>query len=105
MAGLFPDSISIVGNTITNPYSCGIYVASARNLRISGNRISGQRDRYDVTLPKGAIALNHASHVQELRDNELLNNYIGITAVGSDVNMGANHIVAAPGGRESRIVP
>src|SRR5579862_4419418 len=105
LPGLHPDTIWIVGNTITNPYSCGIYVASAENLEITRNRISGQRDRYDATLPKGAIALNHAAKVQALEGNELTDNYIGISSAGSELKMGENHIVAAPGGVPTRISP
>ncbi len=100
--GLHPDTISIMGNTITNPYSCGVYVAVGQNIQISGNRISGQIDQYDPTLPKGAIALNHATGVS-LVNNELTNNYIGISSVGSGINMGPNHIVALSGGVATKI--
>jgi hypothetical protein len=96
--GLWPDTVSIVGNTIVNPVSCGIYVAAARNLDISRNKISGQTDRFDVTLPKGAIALNHALNVRSVEGNELVNNYIGITVVSGDVTVKENQITAAPGG-------
>jgi hypothetical protein len=102
--GLPPDTIWVVGNEITNPVSCGIYVAKGQNLDISGNRISGQRDRFDGTLPKGAIALNHAAKVFSLKDNELIGNYIGISSVGSELNLGANRIVAAGGGAATKIV-
>jgi hypothetical protein len=105
LPGLHPDTISVRGNTITNPYSCGVYVASARNLEIAGNRISGQRDPYDVTLPKGAIALAGAENVSALEDNELTDNHIGISAVRSTINMGENEIVVPPGGIRSRISP
>src|SRR5437763_17182973 len=95
--------ISVIGNEITNPVSCGIYVAAAQNLDISGNRISGQRDHFDGTLPKGAIALNHATKVLSLKDNELIDNYIGISSVGSELNLGANRIVAPIGGSATKI--
>jgi hypothetical protein len=101
--GLHPDSVRIADNVITNAVSCGIYVAGARNLQIVRNRISGQRDRYDATLPKGAIALNHAENVSALEDNELSDNYFGISAVGGTVNKGRNHIVPAPGGTSEKI--
>jgi hypothetical protein len=104
LPGLHPDTISVVGNEITNPVSCGIYVAKGQNLEINGNRISGQRDRFDGTLPKGAIALNHAAKVLSLKDNELIGNYIGISSVGSELNLGTNRIVAAGGGAATKIV-
>ena len=99
LAGLHPDSISVIGNEITNPVSCGIYVARGRNLDISGNRISGQRDRFDGTLhPKGAIALNHADSVLSLKDNELSDNYIAlVSSVGSQMNLGTNRITVPSG--------
>ena len=88
-----------------NPVSCGIYVARGQNLDISGNRISGQTDRFDGTLPKGAIALNHAAKVVlSLKDNELINNYVGISSVGSESNLGANRIVVPNGGSATKIV-
>jgi hypothetical protein len=101
--GLHPDAIRIVDNTITNLVSCGIYAAVGRNLEITGNRISGQSDRWDGTLPKGAIALNHVESVLSLRDNELTGNYIGIASVASQINMGANRIEAPPGGVRTKI--
>lgn len=104
LPGLHPDTIWIVGNTITNPYSCGVYVASAQNLEITGNRISGQRDRYDVSLPKGAIALNHAVNVR-VQDNELSDNYVAIAAAGTQVSADDNHIVVPPGGTRAKIAP
>jgi hypothetical protein len=100
--GLHPDTVWIVDNTISNPVSCGVYVASGQNLQISGNRISGQSDRNNGTLLKGAIALNHADNVFSLDGNELTNNYIGISSIGSTVNMGHNRIVAAPGGMATK---
>ena len=102
-AALPPDGVRIAGNTITNPVSCGVYVAGARNLEITGNRISGQSDRHDVTLPKGAIALNHAQNAT-VRDNELTGNYIGMSAVGGAISMGTNRITTAPGGVPQKIV-
>lgn len=103
LPGLHPDTIWVVGNEITNPVSCGIYVAKGQNLKITGNHISGQRDRFDGTLPKGAIALNHAGKVLSLEDNELIGNYVGISSVGSDLNLGENRIVAAAGGAATKI--
>ena len=102
LPGLHPDTIWVIGNEITNPVSCGIYVAKGRNVDISRNRISGQSDRFDGTLPKGAIALNHAEKVS-FQDNELTNNYIGISSVGSDMKLGTNRIVASQGGIATKI--
>jgi hypothetical protein len=104
LPGLHPDTISIKGNVITNPYSCGVYVAKGQNIEITGNRISGQRDRYDVTLPKGAIALNHADNVRAL-NNELTDNYLAISAAGTKVSAEGNRIVVPPGGVRAKIVP
>jgi len=103
--GLHPDTIWVTRNTITNPYSCGVYVASARNLEIQGNRISGQRDRYDATLPKGAIALAGAENVRVLTDNVLTGNQIGISAAKSTISMGENQIDVPPGGVRAKISP
>lgn len=100
--GLHPDTISIVDNTITNPVSCGVYVASGQNLQISDNRISGQIDRNNGTLLKGAIALNHADNVFSLENNVLINNYIGISSIGGNVKIGANRITPAPGGMATK---
>ena len=102
LPGPHPDGVSIVGNTITNPVSCGIYTAGAENLQILDNRISGQSDTYDVTLPKGAIALNHSTALA-LQGNVLTNNHIGISAVGGQVKMGPNQITAGPGGISTKI--
>ena len=101
--GLWPDTIQIVGNTIVNPVSCGVYVAAARNLDISRNKISGQSDRFDGTLPKAAIALNHAFNVRAVESNELANNYIGITVVAGDVAIKENRIDVPQGGIRTKI--
>lgn len=101
--GLHPNNVRIADNVITDPVSCGVYVAVGRGLSIVGNHISGQRDRFDGTLPKGAISLNHAESVLEMHDNELANNYIGISSVGSQINMGSNRITPAPGGVAQKI--
>lgn len=101
--GLHPNSIRVTQNTIANPVSCGIYVAVGSNLEITANRISGQRDRFDGTLPKGAISLNHAEGVVYVRDNELTGNYIGVSSVASPLNMGTNRIAVPPGGVATKI--
>ena len=101
--GKWPDTIQIVGNTVVNPVSCGVYVAGARNLNISRNRISGQTDRFDGTLPKAAIALNHAFNVRDVDGNELANNYVGITVVAGDVAIKNNRIDVPQGGIRTKI--
>src|SRR5262249_27222742 len=102
-AGLHPDTVQLLNNTITNPVSCGIYGAVGRNLEIRGNRVSGQSDRFDGTLPKGAISLNHAESAS-VDANELSDNYIGIASVGSHIAMGTNTINPPAGGVRERIV-
>jgi Right handed beta helix region len=98
-----PNTVSITDNTITNPVSCGIYAAGGENLTITANRISGQSDHYDLTLPKGAIALNHATNVT-VDGNELSGNYFGISSVGTGaLQLGDNRIAAAPGGIARKI--
>jgi hypothetical protein len=100
--GLFPSDIRIAGNRIVNPVSCGIYAASARRLEISGNRISGQIDRNDVTLPKGAIALNHVDDAR-VSGNDIQNSHIGISVVAGTVRMEGNIIAAPAGGIRTKI--
>jgi hypothetical protein len=102
--GLPPSSIRVTGNTIANPVSCGIYVAVGRDIEITENRIFGQRDRFDGTLPKGAIALNHAEGAVYVRDNELTGNYIGVSSVASPLRLGTNRIDVQPGGIATKIL-
>jgi hypothetical protein len=96
-AGLPPNTVEITDNVITNPVSCGIYTASGVNLRIIGNKISGQTDRYDGTLLKGAIALNRGVNVT-IQGNELSNNYIGISYIGEKPQLTDNKITVPAGG-------
>ena len=100
--GLLPNDVHVVGNTIENPVSCGVYVAAARKIEISGNRISGQSDRHDVTLPKGGIALNHAEE-SVVSGNDLRNNHIGITVVAGSVRIESNTIVPQADGIRMKI--
>jgi hypothetical protein len=101
--GAHPGTLDVVGNVITNPVSCGIYVNTAQNLRILNNRISGQTDRYDGTLIKGAIALNHGTNVT-VESNELSNNYIAISSIGSTgLQVGTNAISVPTGGLRTKI--
>lgn len=95
-----PDTIWIVGNTITNPVSCGVYAAKAQNLAIYSNSISGQTDVNDGTIPKGAIALNQSSTSSSypLTSNNLQNNHVGLAVVGGTVKISGNTIgVSAQG--------
>jgi hypothetical protein len=105
LPGLRPDEVSIVDNTITNPYSCGIYSAAAQTIEIVGNRISGQRDSYDDTLPKGAIVVNRTAKVRALKDNELTDNRIAISVVGPPIDIDQNKITVPPGGLRARLSP
>lgn len=101
--GVHPSAVDVIGNVITNPVSCGIYVNTAQNLRILNNRISGQTDRYDGTLIKGAIALNHGTNVT-VENNELSNNYIAVSSIGSTgLQLGTNAISVPAGGMRTKI--
>jgi len=94
-----PDSVWIVGNSIQNGVSAGIYTAGATNLAIYQNSISGQSDPFDTTLPKGAIALNASTTMpsRPMVDNNLAANYIGLSIVGGNISAGSNTITV-PGG-------
>jgi Right handed beta helix region len=100
--GLHPSDVHVVGNTIEDPVSCGVYVVVAHNLEISGNRISGQRDPHDVTLPKGGIVMNHADE-SVVSGNDLRNNHIGIAAVAGSVRIENNTIVPPADGIRMKI--
>jgi hypothetical protein len=96
--GLPPNTIWIIGNTITNPESCGIYVVSSTNIGIQSNTISGQTDIYDETLPKGALVMNGSTTLSSypLQGNQLSGNYVGLAIVlgslGGYVATGTNTI-------------
>jgi hypothetical protein len=96
--GLPPDTIWIVGNTITRPETCGIYALTATNLDIQSNTISGQTDTDDETLPKGAIVLNNGSTTMSgypLESNTLFGNYVGLAVV-----LGSNNGLVATGSNQ-----
>jgi hypothetical protein len=101
---LRPNEISVVSNKISAPVSCGIYVASAMNVQISQNVISGQSDPYDVTLPKGAIALNGllnpnplpSGNVFQVDGNSLSDNRYGIEVAGGTGTINGNDIRNVP---------
>lgn len=102
---LGPDTIWIVGNSITNPESCGIYSAGATNLDINSNTISGQTDPWDATLLKGAIALNDSTTMSgnPILNNNLPTNYVGLAIAGGTVVASTNTInvpgtIVAPSG-------
>lgn len=100
--GRHPSDIHVVGNTIVNPVSCGVYVAGGRKIEISRNHISGQSDPYDATLPKGAIALNHGEEIS-VSENELRNNHIGITVVVGTASLQGNNVSPAANGIRTKI--
>jgi len=82
-----PVAISILDNEIVSPYSSGIYIAGGRSVRIVGNFITGQIDTYDVTEPRGAIALNYLNNEFEgeqtpVSDNNIRDSAIGISIAG-----------------------
>jgi hypothetical protein len=80
-----PTAINIVDNVIDSPYSSGIYVLKGRNVRIEGNLISGQIDTYDVTEPRGAIALNTLNNAYNGEEAAVSNNIISGSAVGISI--------------------
>jgi hypothetical protein len=102
---LGPDTIWIVGNSISNPESCGIYSAGATNLDINSNTISGQTDPWDATLPKGAISLNDSTTMagNPILNNNLPTNYTGLAIAGGNIVTSTNTInvpgtIVAPSG-------
>jgi hypothetical protein len=92
--GLAPDTIWITGNRINNPVSCGIYAARGKNIVIQENSINGQRDGFDGTEPKAAIALNHSATMQSspIINNDLQGNRVGIGVASGDVSIAQNSI-------------
>jgi hypothetical protein len=92
--GLNPDTIWIAGNQIESPVSCGIYAAVATNIVIVQNAIRGQKDSFDRTEPKAAIALNHSTTMPShpIADNDLQGNRVGIGVADGDVAIVDNSI-------------
>lgn len=80
--GARPDLIFCDENLIISPRSCGLYVADGNRIFARGNVITGQTDDQNATLPKGAIAINDATHA-EVIGNWIEGCYAGISAVGS----------------------
>lgn len=99
-----PNVVNIVGNSILDPFSCGVYVAAGRNITISGNTISGQVDTNDGIEPKGAICLNHVDNGQDgetatIMRNTISSSQVGISiAEGSVPNVRQNSISLIPSG-------
>jgi hypothetical protein len=99
-----PTSVDIVDNVIDSAYSSGIYVAGGRSVRIEGNLISGQIDTYDVTEPRGAIALNTLNNAYDgvqtvVSGNTLTGNAIGLSvAAGALPIVDSNTIESIPSG-------
>jgi hypothetical protein len=78
-----PDDVHIERNVITRPKSCGIYVASANRVWIVGNKISGQSDPQNQTLPKGAIVLSYSLD-GTVTGNNIFSSHIGMTLLGGE---------------------
>jgi hypothetical protein len=83
-----PTDVSIHGDIITSPASCGIYAATAASVTIVGERIKGQTRTDDVTLPRGAIALNGVRGGL-VSGCDLEDNQFGISVAGG---LGANPV-------------
>ncbi len=77
--GLRPQLIEFYDNTINLVRDVGIYHASANQLDMWGNRISGQTSVANGTLPKGGIAGD--SRLVTISDNVLTNCAIGLSIV------------------------
>lgn len=75
--GSKPDLIKYDDNIITSPRSCGIYVAGGNRVSGHDNKISGQTDQVDATLPKAAISVNGAISA-EFHNNQIDTSYGGI---------------------------
>jgi hypothetical protein len=99
-----PTAIDIVDNVIVSPYSSGIYILEGRNVRIQGNLISGQIDTYDITEPRGAIALNELDNAYDgmqtaVSDNIMSGSAIGMSIVGGTLPIvDSNVIESIPSG-------
>jgi hypothetical protein len=94
----------VVANVIVNPVSCGLYLATASNIEISYNSVSGQTDSYDAVLPKGGIALGGlinpnplpSGSLYQVYDNDLTDNLFGIEVSGGTGTFDANTIINVP---------
>jgi hypothetical protein len=88
-----PTTVNILDNVIDSPYSSGVYVAGGRSVRIEGNLISGQIDTYDVTEPRGAIALNTLNNAYDGVQTAVSDNIVSGSAVGISIAGGTLPIV------------
>jgi hypothetical protein len=93
-----PTAINIVDNVIDSPYSSGIYVLEGRSVRIEGNLISGQIDTYDLTEPRGAIALNTVDNAYDgvetaVSDNIMSGNAVGISIAGGTLPIVDSNVI------------
>jgi hypothetical protein len=89
---------SIVAPIITDPYTCGIYMAGTRETQIVAPQISGQEDTSDNTLPKAAIALNGCNNVT-IHGPILHGNFCNIAISGpSDAAYDSDMNIAVIGG-------
>ena len=79
--GIRPDDVHIERNVITRPRSCGIYATSANRVWIVGNKISGQSDPLNQTLPKGAIVVSYSLNTT-VTDNTISSSHIGMALLG-----------------------
>lgn len=79
--GARPDHIYLVDNRIKNPRSCGFYCADGNRIFVSGNKINGQTDTSNGTLPKGAVAINGAREAH-IDDNWIDDCFIGVVLYG-----------------------
>jgi hypothetical protein len=105
--GAAPDDVHIERNVITRPRSCGIYTAAVNRVWVVGNKISGQTDSKNQTLPKGAIVMNHPTD-GTVTDNQLTSNRIGMTVLTNEkgrVAASNNSISDVPRGGVATIAP
>ncbi len=79
--GLSPNNVVIDSNRLLRVHSCGVYAADANTIYVQNNVISDQYDRVNVTLPKGAIALNGPRRAV-VTGNTILNSVIGLGLYG-----------------------
>jgi len=107
LGGAAPDDVHIERNVITRPRSCGIYTAAVNRIWVVGNKVSGQSDGNNKTLPKGAIVMNHPTE-GTVTDNQLSSNHIGMSVLTDEkgrVAASNNSISDVPRGGVATIAP
>jgi hypothetical protein len=62
-AGVDPNNIDVSNNIVNNVRSAGLYMAEGLDIRITNFSCNNQTDTVDVTLPKGAIAINGSNRI------------------------------------------